>query len=98
MVVVGASVVVGSVVVVVVVGVVVSADVVKRSAPFLPLISLATCVSVGGDTVDAEPWGVTSPRTSGAGPSGTPGSGTSFAPVNSKFGGPARGGRFASNG
>lgn len=41
-VVVGASVVGASVVVVVVVGVVVSADVVKRSAPFLPLISLAT--------------------------------------------------------
>lgn len=52
-VVVGARVVGASVVVVVVVGVVVSTDVVKRSAaPFLPLISLAPCVSVGGDTVD----------------------------------------------
>lgn len=52
-VVVGARVVGASVVVVVVVGVVVSADVVRRSAaPFLPLISLAPCVSVGGDSVD----------------------------------------------
>lgn len=97
--VVGARVVVASVVVVVVVGVVVSAEVVRSSAPFLPLISLATCVSALGETVETgTAWGVTRPRPSGVKACAAPESGANLAPVNSRSGGPGTGGRLASNG